>query len=144
MRRMGELADLADLLETWRGEPELYVRWTDDIERDLRTGTSRDELTGVELPGLSANCLHVEQWWGDRPLHSWVARRLYDYRHLPETRGPDTRPWVVTGVETGRGPDNEPLIGACEPIAELDLAVIEQATREVDRLGDQWGSMRRS
>jgi Family of unknown function (DUF6098) len=144
MRTLRTLAELADLLSGWRDERELFVRWTDDVERDARTEVSRDELTGIELPGLSVNCLHVEPWWGERPLTSWLARRLYDYRHLPETRGPDTRPWVVGGVETGRGPDNEPLIAQCTPVAEVDFAVIDEAATEVDRLGGDWGSMRRS
>src|SRR4051812_49160697 len=92
------LHDLCALAEEWADERrELYVRWTVDIDRDLRTGVSRDELTGIELPGLSANSLKVEQWWDDRPLTAWLARRLYDYGHLPEKRGPGTCPWVVAG-----------------------------------------------
>jgi hypothetical protein len=143
MRTIRSLDELAELLENWHDERELYVRWTDDLERDARSEVSRDELTGIELPGLSVNCLRVEQWWDGRPLSTWVARRLYDYRHLPETRGPQTRPWVVAGVETGRGPDNEPLIDRCTPIAEVELSVIAAAAAEVNRLGDDWGSMRR-
>lgn len=143
MRLIESLDELAELLHGWRDERELYVRWSDDIERDVRTEESRDELTGIELPGLSVNCLHVEPWWDGRPLSTWVARRLYDYRHLPEQRGPATRPWVVAGVETGRGPDNEPLITRCTPIAEVALSVIADAEAEVRRLGENWGSMRR-
>jgi hypothetical protein len=137
------LDELADLLAHWQDERELYVRWTDDIERDVASQVSRDELTGMELPGLSANSLHVEPWWDDRPLVTWVARRIYDYRHLHETRGPDTRPWVLAGIETGRGPDNEPLVAQCTPVAEIDLCVIEAATNEVHSFADDWGSMRR-
>jgi Family of unknown function (DUF6098) len=144
VRTISSLEELAELLSGWQEERELYVRWTDDMERDVRTGVSRDELTGIELPGLSVNCLHVEAWWDGRPLSQWVARRLYDYRHLPDKRGPATRPWVVAGVETGRGPDNEPLIERCTPIAEVKMSVIEAAEDEIDRLGDGWGSMRRS
>lgn len=55
-----------------------------------------------------------------------------------------TLPWVVAGKETGRGPDNEPLIAECEVVAEIDLSVIDEAMREVDRLGDDWGSLDRS
>jgi hypothetical protein len=90
------------------------------------------------------NCLHVERWWDGRPTTTWLARRLYDYRHLSEKRGPGTLPWVVAGKETGRGPDNEPLIAECEVVAEIDLSVIDEAMREVDRLGDDWGSLDRS
>jgi hypothetical protein len=137
------LAELADLVRDWSGERELYVRWTGDMERDLRTGVSSDELTGLELPGLSANSLKVEAWWADRPLPAWLARRLYDYRHLLEKRGPNTCPWVVAGVETSRGPDNEPLIADCEPVAAVEMGVLEEVQREVARLGDDWGSLDR-
>jgi hypothetical protein len=86
VRTIDSLADLAEFVSRWSGEEQLYVRWTEDIHRDLRTGISRDELTGIELPGLSANSLQVESWWDDRPLTTWLARRLYDYRHLPDRR----------------------------------------------------------
>jgi hypothetical protein len=144
MQRFDSLDELAELLDGWTGERGLYVRWTDDVERDIETGVSRDELTGIELPGLSANSLHVEQWWDGRPMATWVARRLYDYRHLHDTRSAETKPWVLAGVEIGRGPDNEPLIGECTAVAEIALSVIRDATAEVQRLGDDdWGSMRR-
>lgn len=142
--RFCSLDEIAELLAGWSDERGLYVRWTDDVERDVRTEVSRDELTGIELPGLSANSLHVEPWWGDRPLQTWVARRLYDYRHLTETRGPQTRPWVLAGVETGRGPDNEPLVTQCTAIAEVDRSVIHAATEQVRRFPAEWGPMRRS
>jgi hypothetical protein len=142
-RTISSLDEIAALLADWDDERGLYVRWTDDVERDVRTEVSRDELTGIELPGLSANSLQVEPWWDDRPLCTWVARRLYDYRHLPETRGPGTRPWILAGRETGRGPDNEPLIAECTALAEVELDVIEAATDEVRQFADDWGSMRR-
>jgi hypothetical protein len=137
------LAELVELVRSWDDERELYVRWTADVGRDIRTGVSRDELTGIELPGLSANSLKVEQWWDGRPLTAWLARRLYDYRHLPEKRGPDTSPWVVAGVETGRGPDNEPLIGECKAIARVAMDVLDEVQREVERLGGDWGTLSR-
>jgi hypothetical protein len=43
-----------------------------------------------------------------------------------------------------RGPDNEPLITQCTPVAEVALSVIDAAADEVHRLGDDWGSMRRA
>jgi len=143
VKTIGSLDELADLLRDWDDERELYVRWSDDVQRDVDSEVSRDELTGVELPGLSANCLHIESWWGDRPLRDWVARRLHDYRHLPEVREGDTRPWVVAGKETGRGPDNEPLVRGCTPVAEIDLAVIDEALDVIRRMGGGWGSLRR-
>jgi len=143
MQVVRSLAELAAVLEQ-HADRELYVRWSQDIELDERTGTSRDELTGIELPGLSVNSLHVEPWWDGRPLTAWLARRLYDYRHLEHKRGPDTRPWVVSGVECGRGPDNEPLIGDFTPVVEVGMEVIEQAQREVDQLGDDWGTLDRT
>jgi hypothetical protein len=138
------LEELARLVDGWADERlELYVRWTVDMERDLRTGISRDELTGLELPGLSANSLAVEQWWDDRPRTAWLARRLYDYGHLPAKRGPGTCPWVVAGREIARGPDNEPLITDCRPIAQVDPSVLDEVRAEVERLGNDWGTLDR-
>jgi Family of unknown function (DUF6098) len=138
------LAELAQLINRWTDERPLYARWTDDVRRDERTQVSRDELTGIELPGLSVNSLSVEPWWGDRELTTWLARRLYDYRHLQEIRGPGTRPWVVAGVETGRGPDNEPLVTQFTPVAQIALPVIDEAAAEVARFAQNWGSLRRA
>jgi Family of unknown function (DUF6098) len=139
------LAELADLVRRWEdgrdGRSELYVRWTRDVERDLRTGVSRDELTGIELPGLSANSLKVESWWNDRPLPAWLARRLYDYRDLSEKRGPNTCPWVIAGRETGRGPDNEPLVTDAQVVARISMDVLDEVQEEVHRLGDDWGTL---
>jgi hypothetical protein len=142
-RVIGSLTELADLIRNCDDDRQLYARWTTDIGRDERTQVSRDELTGIELPGLSANSLAVEPWWGDREVTTWLARRLYDYRHLREIRGPGTRPWVVAGVETGRGPDNEPLVTQCTPVAEIALSVIDEAAAEVERFAADWGSLRR-
>jgi hypothetical protein len=139
------LRTLDDIVEVLKEEPEqhLFVRWTPDVGLDLRNGTSRDELTGVELPGLSANSLAVEPWWGQRSLRTWVARRLYDYGHLRELRGPGTRPCIFVGTECGRGPDNEPLICDCHVVAEIDARVIEEANRVIGELPADWGSLRR-
>jgi hypothetical protein len=40
---------------------------------DDAAGAGKDALTGVRLPGLSANPLAVEDWWAPRPLRVWVA-----------------------------------------------------------------------
>jgi len=133
------LDDLVDLVES---EPALYIRWSRGPGYDVGS-TSRDELTGVPLPGLSASPLAVEDWWGDRSLRMWVARRLYDYRHLREQRGPGVRPWVLKGHEVGRGPDNEPLVACDEPLAWLDDAVVEEGVRLVEAQPAPWGSLRR-
>jgi len=140
---ISRLDELSRLVEDWVGPGLLYVRWTPDIDRDLATGRSRDELTGVELPGLSANSLAVEPWWEQRSTRTWVARRLYDYRHLQEIRGPNTRPWVLAGRECGRGPDNEPLLADCQVIAAVDLAVMDEAVDLIDELPADWGGLRR-
>lgn len=143
MQCLTSLDDIARLLGE-RPDRDLFVRWTPDIGRDLETGTSRDELTGVLLPGLSANGLAVEPWWEDRPMSTWIARRLYDYRHLSQVRGPGTRPWVIAGTECGRGPDNEPLVQDAELIAEIAARVIDEANRVVSELPADWGSLRRA
>jgi hypothetical protein len=123
----------------------LFVRWSRDAEHDVSDTRSKDELTGVDLPGLSANSLRVEPWWGDRSVRAWVARRLYDYRHLAELRGPGTRAWVLAGREVGRGPDNEPLVHKCRLVAEVAPEVIDEAVQLVESLpAAHWGSLRRA
>ncbi|WP_327188431.1 DUF6098 family protein [Streptomyces xinghaiensis] len=133
---------LADLVE--RVDP-VFVRWSSGPRTDLRGhgGVSRDSLTGVPLAGLSANPLRVEAWWGDRPTLLWVARRLYDYSHLREAAGPRVRPWVLTGEEAGRGPDNEPLVARVRPVAWIAAEVIAEARAEVARQRGPWGPLRR-
>jgi len=70
----------------------LYVRWSRDPARDLAGMSSTDDLSGVDLPGLSASPLDIEDWWGEKPPHVWVARRPYDYSHLPRVKDSRTRP----------------------------------------------------
>jgi hypothetical protein len=134
------LAELTALVGRHRG---LYVRWSRGPATDLRAVSSTDDLTGVSMPGLSANALDVEHWWQDRPVELWVARKLHDYAHLPREKGPGVRPWVLRGRETGRGPDNEPLVVDVEPLRWIAPAVIEEARTEVARQDTPWGSLRR-
>jgi hypothetical protein len=142
--KVATLDELVRLCTEWAEPTGLYVRWTPDCRCDLDEQASTDELTGVPLPGLSANGLAVESWWGDRPLDVWIARRLHDYRHLVERRGAGTRPWVLTGREVGRGPDNEPLLSQCHVVAEVDFAVIDEAVELVESMPADWGSLRRA
>ena len=131
------LDDLVRLLEV---TPNLYVRWSLGPAAD-RCATSTDQLTGVELPGLSANSLAVEPWWGDRPAHVWLARRLYDYRHLGDQ--PGVVPWVFEGEELARGPDNEPVVRCIRPIARLSNGVVRESATTVERFGGSWGPLDR-
>ncbi|MFF7356558.1 MULTISPECIES: DUF6098 family protein [Streptomyces] len=134
------LAEVARLVDEHRG---LYVRWSRGPGTDLADVSSTDDLTGVPMPGLSANPLGVEDWWEDRSLELWVARRLYDYAHLPHDKGPGVRPWVLRGRETGRGPDNEPLVADAEPLCWIADQVIDAAKAEVSRQEREWGTLRR-
>ncbi len=142
------LDELADLVERGAGG-ELFVRWSHGPQDDLadprrEKQTSRDALTGVLLPGLSANPLAVERWWGDRSLRLWVARRLYDYQHLRKVRGRTVRPWVLVGHQTGRGPDNEPLVTCRRPVAWIAGGVLAEAEKAVDeQASDEWGPLDR-
>jgi hypothetical protein len=137
---MPTLAAVARLVEQRRG---LYVRWSKGPGTDLDKVSSIDELTGVRMPGLSANPLDVEEWWQDRSVELWVARRLFDYAHLPHDKGPGVRPWVLRGRETGRGPDNEPLVADVEPLCWIADDVIDAARQEVARQEREWGTLRR-
>ncbi|MGJ5832506.1 DUF6098 family protein [Streptomyces ossamyceticus] len=134
------LEELADLVRHTSG---LHVRWSHGPDADRALVTSRDGLTGVRLPGLSANPLDLEPWWEDRPVELWVARRLYDYSHLPREKGPGVRPWILRGRVEGRGPDNEPLLGDIDPIGWIDEALIKEAEETVDRQEGAWGPLQR-
>ncbi|MFC9291413.1 DUF6098 family protein [Streptomyces sp. NPDC057052] len=135
------LAALADLVEGRRG---LFVRWSRGPGTDLAAASSVDDLTGTPMPGLSANPLDVEDWWQDRSRTLWVARRLYEYAHLPHDKGPNVHPWVLTGREAGRGPDNEPLVTDVRPLCRIDPSVIDAAREEVARQEAEWGPLRRA
>lgn len=139
IRTLSSLDEVADLVGDSR---DLYLRWSAGPVADSN-GRSRDELTGVELPGLSASALAVEPWWDGRPLRLWVARRLYDYRHLAERRR-DARPWILVGRECGRGPDNEPLVDCLEPVAWVSDGAVDEATRLIDDQQGPWGPLDRS
>lgn len=135
------LYDLARLVEE---DPGLFVRWSRGPEEDLPSQRSRDDLTDTELPGLSANPLAVEEWWDGRPVRLWVARRLYDYLHMRERRGPEVRPWVLRGEEIGRGPDNEPLVADARPVGWVPDEVVDEAVRLVESSSEDWGPLARS
>lgn len=141
--RMTELRDLDDLASLVHRSDHLYIRWSRGPGPDLERTSSTDTLTGVELPGLSANTLDVEPWWAGRSVRLWVARRLYDYCHLRHDQGPQVRPWVLRGREIGRGPDNEPLVTDVRPLAWVGSRVIAKAQAEVARQRGPWGPMRR-
>lgn len=122
MAEMPTVATLDELTALTRRHPRLFVRWSRGPDADA-AGTSSDDLTGVPLPGLSANPLAVEPWWGDRPPRLWLARRLFDYSYLKHEKGPGVQPWLLEGREQGRGPDNEPLI-RCDRIKQLSAQAL--------------------
>jgi hypothetical protein len=139
------LDEFAKLVEDHDRGAELYVRWSQGPQEDQESQSSRDGLTGVTLPGLSANPLRVEPWWGDRSVRLWVARRLYDYRHLRRVHGPGVRPWVLRGEQRGRGPDNEPLVRCREPIAWVSEAALRECEDAMRRQGcEEWGPLDRT
>lgn len=142
-RTVTSLDELVELVAS-EDATDLYVRWSQGPDVDLAHGqSSRDGLTGVALPGLSASPLAVEPWW-DRSMRLWLARRLYDYRHLSELRGPGVRPWLLRGVEVARGPDNEPLVRCDRPVAWVAEPVLREAERLVDEQNSpEWGPMDR-
>jgi len=142
MPTIASLDGLVHLTSTERRE--LFVRWSRGPAVDLRgRQSSRDALTGVRMPGLSANPLRVESWWTESP-RLWLARRLYDYRHLPDLRGPRVRPWELAGEEIERGPDNEPLVRCLAPLAWIARRVIDEAENVVNaEQSAEWGPLDR-
>ncbi|MBA9005745.1 hypothetical protein HNR21_004627 [Actinomadura cellulosilytica] len=142
MEEMPTVSTLDDLVKLVEKDDRLFVRWSRGPQADAK-GCSHDDLTGVQMPGLSANPLAVEDWWAPRPLVVWVARRLYDYSHLEREKGPGVRPWILVGEELGRGPDNEPLVRCVRPVAWIDEALLSDAKRVVAEQRGEWGPMRR-
>jgi hypothetical protein len=141
---IGSLSELAHLLDGHGGNPALFVRWSEGPESDLAREHSIDELTRTELDGLSANSLAVEPWWGDRPVETWLARRIYDYLHLRSRRRPkEVRPWVLEGEEVGRGPDNEPLVRCRRALAWIGESVVDEAVRRIEASPGEWGPLDR-
>jgi hypothetical protein len=51
---------------------------------------------------------------------------------------------VLTGRESARGPDNEPLITNCDPVAEITDAVISEASDLVANQPGDWGTLDRT
>ncbi|MFD0378726.1 DUF6098 family protein [Streptomyces sp. NPDC127112] len=141
MPQVGSLDELTGLVANRTG---VYVRWSLGPAADLPSVSSRDDLTGIAMPGLSASALDVEPWWGERSLRLWVARRLYDYAHLPRTKDRRVRPWLLLGTEVGRGPDNEPLVTGVRPVGWVHQAVIDEATREIEDQPGGWGPLDRT
>jgi hypothetical protein len=143
-----DLDGLVRLVERRNRGRGLFVRWSHGPEEDLSQPgpqSSRDALTGVSMPGLSASPLRIERWWGDRSPELWVARRVCDYRHLPKARDPSVRPWVLIGDQRGRGPDNEPLVVCRRAVAWISDDAVKASEELIARSrgGDGWGPINR-
>ncbi|WP_240658797.1 DUF6098 family protein [Microbacterium sp. CPCC 204701] len=117
------LRSLEELAATVRRYRRAYVRYSEGPEGDREP--SVDTESGLTLPGLSVNPLHVEPWW-TRPIEDWLARQVCQYRELQE-KNPDRFAWVLCGTEVGRGPDCEPLLREVIPIARLDDVLLDDA-----------------
>jgi hypothetical protein len=119
------IRDLDELVSLIRSiDAPLYLRYSKGPEHDRSRGPSRDYEADVELPGLSVTNISPEPWWS-RPIEDWVARRICKYLELGQEA--DRYPWLLTGTETGRGPDHEPLVHLTEVLGRLDDAVVQEA-----------------
>lgn len=144
-----DLDELLAVVREQEDKADLYVRWSvgpdaDGVGDAPADPVSKDALTGVPLPGLSANPLRTETWWGDRSPVLWLARKLFDYQHLRELRGPRIRAWILTGTEVARGPDNEPLVRPDRAIAWIEDSVLAECERIVAAQRPEWGTLSRS
>jgi hypothetical protein len=124
-----QLQSISELEDLVRGEPDLYIRYSEGYEADRDSG-SVDTESGLELPGLSVNPLRPEAWW-TRPLQDWLARQLCQYKHLKE-KNPDRYAWVARGECIARGPDCEPLLADVTPVARLADVLLDEAQRIYD------------
>lgn len=123
--------------------PPLFLRWSSNIAMDLDLQTSLDELTGVELPGLSVQALAAEPWWGDRPRDLWWARKLGGTRPPVDRHGPAVRPWVISGKVVGTGPDGDQLLVNSDFVATVTDAMMDQAATMLESLSHRWVGLSR-
>jgi hypothetical protein len=131
------VSSLEELARLVGEEHDVFVRWSKGPDADLPNGRTVDRLSGRELPGLSVNPLLPPSWWGDTDVILWVARKLHEYSPGEPGRGtdPGNHAWVVAGEVVDRGPDNEPLLTRCRPVAWIDDGVLEEAARLIEAFG---------
>jgi hypothetical protein len=118
IRQLGQLAELAC------DDKDVYLRYSRGPEADAHR-PSRDDDSGLELPGLSVIPL-TPPTWRSRPVPDWLARRVCKYVQLADGE-PGRHAWVLSGRKVGLGPDQEPLLAGPCPMAMLSDAVLEQA-----------------
>ncbi|MEE6273797.1 DUF6098 family protein [Georgenia wangjunii] len=118
------LHSLGDVVRLQRAVGPVYLRYSLGPCADA-SEESRDEQSGALLPGLSARPAHPEPWW-DRPAEEWVARQLCQYAEAA-ARGDDRHGWILTGTESGRGADCEPLLAETTGLAVLHPACLAEA-----------------
>lgn len=76
---------------------KVYVRWSRSYRLDKERGYSLRYGSQAEA-GLS--CCEIDKTWAD-----WrILRQLTEYQFCGGSC------WIITGDETGRGADNEPLL----------------------------------
>lgn len=118
LRSIDEIVDIVN-----RSSRPVYVRFAADPPQP--NDPSVDHETGLTLPGLSVNPLHVPRWWNGRSVEEWVVRRVCTYAHL-QADNPDRSCWLVHGQVVDHGPDNEPLIVPEGPIALIAREVVDE------------------
>lgn len=119
MKTLTTLAQIVAIVE--QSPRPLYVRWSSNARGDVRRGYSFNHQTGQREAGLSVNPLQSDVFSGP----AYIAQQIAEYGYL--STGTDARPYLVTGEETGRGSDNEPLIIGVELVAAVAPVVIEEA-----------------
>jgi len=99
---------------------KVYVRWSKSIGLDSKRGYSLRSGTQAEA-GLSA--CEIDTEWED-----WrILRQLVEYMFCGGSC------WIVTGDETGRGADNEPLLANIALVGKVSDAL----------LGIDWAEMKK-
>lgn len=116
--------DFDELVRVVRQHEQLFLRYSKGPAWDGEHGPSHDYEAEIELPGMSVTTIAPEPWW-TRPDEDWIARRLCKYEELGEEN--DRFPWLLTGDIVGYGPDHEPLIGGCRPVARIGSRVLASA-----------------
>lgn len=128
--RLVSITTLGELVTLTASTHGIYLRYSAGPAVDAADCRTRDDATGVDMPGLAVTPLSAELWWPRAP-EEWIARRLHSCCELGEQSG--RFPWLLTGTVIGHSLDLEPLVAQFHPLARLDLSVLDEAAQLYER-----------
>lgn len=119
MRTITTFSELMQIVET---TTNVFIRWSSDINQDIRRGYSVNHQTGAREAGLSVNGLHNDVLRGA----AYVAMQLLEYSYLRVGTN-NVEPYMVRGDICGTGSDGELVIANMQVVARISEAVLDEA-----------------